>query len=43
MRGIDAIPTAKTTTALVKELRDFLEDVALNRQKATQIRESGEF
>jgi len=42
MRGIDAIPTAKTTTALVKELRDFLEDVALNRQKATQIREAGE-
>ncbi len=39
MRGVDAIPTAKTVAALMKELRDFLEDYALNRYKATQIRE----
>lgn len=37
MRGIDAIPTAKTPASLIKELRDFLEDVAVNRQKAMQI------
>lgn len=39
MRGIDAIPTAKTPASLIKELRDFLEDVAVNRQKAMQINE----
>lgn len=42
MRGIDVVPTAKTAAALIKELRNFLEDYALNRFKATQIREAGE-
>ena len=42
MRGVDVVPTAKTAAALIKELRNFLEDYALNRFKATQIRESGE-
>ena len=39
MRGINATPTAKTPAALIKELHDFLKDVALNRQKAMQINE----
>lgn len=43
MRGLDVVPTAKSSAALIKELRNFLEDYALNRFKATQIRESGEF
>ena len=43
MRGLDVVPTAKSAAALIKELRNFLEDYALNRFKATQIRESGEF
>ena len=43
MRGLDVVPTAKSAAALVKELRNFLEDYALNRFKATQIRESGQF
>lgn len=43
MRGVDVVPTAKTAAALIKELRNFLEDYALNRFKATQIRESGDY
>jgi hypothetical protein len=43
MRGLDVVPTAKSAAAMIKELRNFLEDYALNRFKATQIRESGEF
>ncbi len=39
MRGIDCVPTSKTAAAAIKELRLFLEDFALNRLKATQIRE----
>lgn len=43
MRGIDVVPTTKSAAAMLKELRRFLEDFALNRFKATQIRESGDF
>lgn len=39
MRGIDCVPTSKTAAAAMKELRRLLEDFALNRTKATQIRE----
>lgn len=42
MRGLDVVPTTKSATAMLKELRRFLEEFALNRFKATQIRESGE-
>lgn len=42
MRGLDVVPTAKSAAAMIKELRRFLEEFALNRFKATQIRESGE-
>lgn len=41
MRGLDVVPTTKSAAAMIKELRNFLEDYALNRFKATQIRESG--
>lgn len=43
MRGLDVVPTAKSAAAMIKELRRFLEEFALNRFKATQIRESGDY
>ncbi len=42
MRGLDVVPTAQSVAALVKELRNFLEDHALDRFKATKIRQLGE-
>ncbi len=42
MRGIGVVPTTKSATAMLNELRRFLEVFAVNRFKATQIRESGE-
>lgn len=43
MRGLDVVPTTKSAAAMIKELRRFLEEFALNRFKATQIRESGDY
>lgn len=42
MRGIDVVPTSKSAPAMLKELRRFLDVFAVNRFKATQIRDANE-